>query len=183
MGLKEETAEKHRIAEQKEFNQRMFRGELSNEEYVIYLEQQLFIFGEFENNRKPINESLRRFDKIVNDVQELTTNSNGKILLSTINYVNYLSSLNNEDILPHVYLNYLALAYGGQMMKSNVPGSGRMYDFDNMMECVGSIRALQKDEWADEVNKGFDFLIEIFDELQNFTGPNSQSFRRNNYSM
>ena len=36
MGLREETAEKHRIVEQKEFNQRMFRGELTKEEYVNY---------------------------------------------------------------------------------------------------------------------------------------------------
>jgi hypothetical protein len=36
-----------------------------------------------------------------------------------------------------------------------------------MMECAGAIRAIQKDEWADEVNKGFDFMIEIFKELEN----------------
>jgi hypothetical protein len=59
-------------------------------------------------------------------------------------------------------------------MKSKVPGSGRMYDFDNMMECVGSIRAIQKDEWVDEVNKGFDFLINIFDELQNTIRPDGE---------
>ena len=176
MGLREETAEKHRIAEQKEFNQRMFRGELTKEEYVLYLEQQAWIFGEFENQRKPIHESLRRFDKIVEDVKELMGDNEGdaKILHSTIRYTSYLSNLNDEQLLPHVYLNYLALAYGGQMMKSKVPGSGRMYDFDNMMECVGSIRAVQKDEWAEEVNKGFDFLIDIFDGLQNTTRPNGE---------
>lgn len=177
MGLREETAEKHRIAEQKEFNQRMFRGELTNEEYLTYLEQQCIIFSELEDERiYPINESLRRFDKIIEDIKELLGEDDGeaKILYSTINYVNHLSSLNDEEVLPHVYLNYLALAFGGQMMKSKVPGSGRMYDFDNMMEAVGSIRAIQKDEWADEVNKGFDFLIEIFDDLQNFTRPNGE---------
>jgi hypothetical protein len=33
------------------------------------------------------------------------------------------------------------------------------------MECVGSIRAIQKDEWSDEVNKGFEFIINILNEL------------------
>ena len=42
-----------------------------------------------------------------------------------------------------------------------------MYDFENMHEAVGAIRATQKDEWADEVNKGFQFIINIADELQN----------------
>ena len=96
------------------------------------------------------------------------------LLHENLDYANYLITLDNETILPHIYLNYLALAYGGQMMKTKVPGSGRMYDFDNMMECVGSIRAIQKDEWVDEVNKGFDFLIEIFDELQNTIRPNGE---------
>ena len=69
--------------------------------------------------------------------------------------------------MAHVYLNYLAIMFGGQMMKTKVPSTGRMYDFENMMEAAGSIRAIQKDEWADEVNKGFDFMIEIFKELEN----------------
>jgi hypothetical protein len=55
------------------------------------------------------------------------------------------------------------------MMKEKTPGQGKMYDFENMMECAGSIRAIQKDEWADEVNAGFDFMIEIFKELEKCT--------------
>jgi len=56
--------------------------------------------------------------------------------------------------------------FGGQMMKANTPGAGNMYEFENMMESAGAVRAIQKDEWADEVNKGFDFMIEIFKELE-----------------
>ena len=41
MDLREATAELHSKAEKMEFNQRMFRGELSTEEYVKYLYQQL----------------------------------------------------------------------------------------------------------------------------------------------
>jgi hypothetical protein len=56
--------------------------------------------------------------------------------------------------------------YGGQMMKKSVPSYGRMYDFENMHEAAQSIRTVQKDEWAYEVNKGFDIIIMIFDELE-----------------
>jgi heme oxygenase len=174
MGLREETAEKHRIAEQKEFNQRMFRGELTKEEYVNYLTQQSLIFNQIEFGNNLPSDSLRRSEKITEDLKELKEQENYIVLPPTIEYVNYISNLTEEQLLPHIYLNYLALAYGGQMMKSKVPGSGRMYDFDNMMECVGSIRAVQKDEWAEEVNKGFDFLIDIFDGLQNSTRPNGE---------
>jgi hypothetical protein len=41
-----------------------------------------------------------------------------------------------------------------------------MYEFEDMNESAATIRAIQKDEWADEVNKGFNFMIEIFKELE-----------------
>ncbi len=174
MGLRELTAELHSKAEKMEFNQRMFRGDLSTDEYVKYLYQQLMIFEAIESKQLP-HPSLARVDKVKEDLSELNSSldkMNGP-LSSTMMYSNYLSSLTQEERLPHVYLNYLALAYGGQMMKKNVPGSGKMYDFENMHVSVGTIRAIQKDEWADEVNKGFQFIINIADELQNTTGLNS----------
>ena len=173
MELKEAIAELHSKAEKMEFNQRMFRGELSTEEYVKYLYQQLSIFDGIESSELP-HPSLARVDKVREDIVELTSKLDiMKILPITLAYSHYMSTLSQEERLPHVYLNYLALAYGGQMMKSKVPGSGKMYDFDNMQEAVGSIRALQQDEWADEVNKGFEYIITIVDELQKLTGSNS----------
>lgn len=173
MGLREATAELHSKAEKMEFNQRMFRGELSADEYVEYLYQQLSIFDIIEFNELP-HPSLSRVNKIREDILELSPQSSiVNITSATSEYIDYISSLTREEYLPHIYLNYLALAYGGQMMKTKVPGSGRMYDFDNMQEAVGSIRAVQSDEWADEVNKGFEFIIKIADELQNTTGLNS----------
>ena len=174
MGLKEATAELHSKAEKMEFNQRMFRGELSTDEYVKYLYQQLAIFDEIESEELP-HSSLARVDKVHEDILELSSSFNllDNILPITSMYSYYLSTVTEEERLPHIYLNYLALAYGGQMIKKNVPGSGRMYDFENMHEAIGAIRATQKDEWADEVNKGFQFIISIAGELQNNTGSNS----------
>ena len=172
MSLREATAELHSRAEKMPFNQRMFKGELSDVEYVNYLLQQMTIFNEFET-RDLVIKGLDRKQKVIEDILELNNGNlleENKICPATIYYAAYLKDLNDTNILPHVYLNYLALAYGGQMMKKVTPGSGKMYDFDNMQELVGGIRAIQKDEWADEVNKGFQFLIAIFDELQNFAG-------------
>ena len=171
MGLREATAELHSKAEKMEFNQRMFRGELSKEEYVKYLYQQLIIFEAIEAKQLP-HPSLARVDKVKEDLLELEYDEI-EYLPTAFEYSEYLLSLTQEELLPHIYLNYLALAYGGQMMKRNVPGSGRMYDFENMHEAVGAIRATQKDEWADEVNKGFQFIINIADELQNNTRRDS----------
>jgi hypothetical protein len=60
----------------------------------------------------------------------------------------------------------MALIFGGQMIKKSVPSSGQMYVFDDMQEVIQSIRTVQDDEWAEEVNKGFDFNILIFEELE-----------------
>jgi heme oxygenase len=176
MGLREATAELHSKAEKMEFNQRMFRGELSKEEYVKYLSQQYIIFSTIESVLPDLlHVDLVRTRKVQDDIKELQQEVNSPIvyLESAREYSTYLYSLNHEALYSHIYLNYLALAYGGQMMKKNVPGSGRMYDFENMHEAVGAIRAVQKDEWADEVNKGFQFIINIADELQNNTRRDS----------
>ncbi len=164
MGLREATAELHSTAEKTVFNQRMFRGELSQDEYLNYLIQQSYIFEEIENRKLP-HDSLKRLSKIQEDINELG-GYKFEILKSTADYFIYLGDRNQEQLNAHIYLNYLALVYGGQMMKSKVPGSGKMYEFENMQECISSIRAIQTDEMSDEVNKGFYYIINILNELQ-----------------
>lgn len=165
--LREVTQEKHKEAEQMPFNQRMLRGELSNQEYMHYLLQQYLLFLQMEVHELP-HPSLNRADKILSDIEELSEDVSVvdlKMLNSTGQYIRHIAQLTPEDLLPHIYLNYLALLFGGQMMKSKVPSEGKMYDFDDMNDCIQSIRSIQKDEWADEVNKGFQYIIDILDEL------------------
>ena len=169
--LKEAIAEKHSLAEKMPFNQRMFKGELRNEEYILYLAQQFSIFNAIERFELP-HPAFNRSVPVLTDIKELMEATEEHYieivpLESTLNYTNYLNTLTQEELLPHVYLNYLAIMFGGQMMKKNVPGSGKMYEFEgDMREIAGSIRAIQKDEWADEANKALDYNIAIFDELQ-----------------
>ncbi len=165
--LKEATSEKHKLAERKPFNVRMFRGLLSKDEYAIYLNQQLQIFRILDSKGLP-HVSLKRTEGVQEDLDELKSegHSTDLVLSSTDAYVNYLGSLTDEQALPHIYLNYMAIMFGGQMIRQSVPSKGRMYDFDHMQEAIQSIRNVQKNEWANEVNKGFDFNNSIFDELE-----------------
>ncbi len=169
MTLKEATAELHSKAEKMMFNQRMFRGELSQFEYLNYLIQQSYIFQEIEGRNLP-HPNLKRLDAIHNDISELGGYT-FKISKPTTDYVLYLGDLNQTQLNAHIYLNYLAIMFGGQMIKSKVPGSGKMYEFEgDMRELIGSVRAIQNDEMADEVNKGFQYIINILDELQTNAG-------------
>jgi hypothetical protein len=118
------------------FNQRLVKGDLSKDEYIAHLTQQLAIFDTIEVRELP-HPSLKRSNKIVEDIKELFGNEiiQITILSSTKEYTKYLDTLTQEQLLPHIYLNYLAI---------------------------------QKDEWADEVNTGFDYIIKIYDELQKY---------------
>lgn len=165
--LKEATAIKHKQAERMPFNARMFKGLLNKHEYALYLNQLLHVFQTIEHIGLP-HSSLNRAESLQADMDELKSQgyASDVILSSTKAYADYLGSLSYEQVLPHIYLNYMAIMFGGQMMKSFVPSTGRMYVFDNMQEAIQSIRIVQKDEWADEVNKGFDFNIALFEELE-----------------
>jgi heme oxygenase len=168
--LKEATSTKHKMAERMPFNVRMFKGLLSKDAYLLYLNQQLQIFQAIERIGIP-NDHLARTRHLQLDIEELHIQGyrSGDILESTRVYVEYLNSLSYEQLLPHIYLNYMAILFGGQMIKKAVPSTGKMYEFENMQEATQSIRNVQKDEWADEVNKGFDFIISIFEELEDST--------------
>jgi heme oxygenase len=165
--LKEATSAKHKIAERMPFNSRMFRGLLTKEQYLLYLNQQLQIFKAIESIGLP-HDGLKRTAHVQSDIEELKAEGHSAdlIISSTKAYSDYLSSLSYEEVLPHVYLNYMALIFGGQMIKKSVPSTGRMYAFDNMQDAVQAIRTVQRDNWADEVNKGFDYNISIFEELE-----------------
>ena len=163
--LKEATHDKHKEVERMPFNVKMFKGQLSVDEYGWYLRSQLNIFRTIETNFELPHEGLSRVEATAFDLMSLGIDS---LIcdVATRDYLEYLKVLDQDKINAHIYLNYLAIMFGGQMMKKNTPGPGKMYDFDNMMECMQSVRKIQKDEWAGEVNIGFDFMIKIMENLE-----------------
>lgn len=168
--LKEAIQQKHSQAEKMPFNQKMAKGELTNQEYLMYLYQLLPIFQAIEALPLP-HPSLARSEAVFADINELMDIQGAYegplvILPATKEYTTYLNTLTMPQLFPHVYLNYLAIMFGGQIMKERVPGSGKMYDFENMREAMGAVRQIQKDEWADEANKALDFNIAILAQLE-----------------
>ena len=164
--LKEATHDKHKEAERMLFNVKMFKGELTKEQYAKYLLSQLEIFSAIEENFQMPHEGLKRKYAVIEDLKSLDFHQLEIVDNATLKYAEYLRGLTQEEVNAHIYLNYLAIMFGGQMMKKQTPGDGNMYEFEDMNESAATIRAIQKDEWADEVNKGFEFMIEIFKELE-----------------
>ncbi|PID69794.1 MAG: hypothetical protein CR985_03990 [Flavobacteriales bacterium] len=171
--LRDATYDNHEKAEHMPFNKRMLDGKLSEEEYLMHLVQQLEVFKAIENIGLP-SEALSRVKPTQEDVDELRAKGckSNTILENSKKYVEYLKTLDKESVLPHIYLNYLALMYGGQVMKRVVPSTGKMYDFAKKKEAMQAVRKVQKDEWADEANKGYGFMIGILEELETYCAEN-----------
>jgi len=163
--LKEAIAEKHALAEKMPFNQKMFKGELSPAQYANFLKTQWDIFNTLETNFSLPHQGFERSNAIQSDLDELGIAPQS--VSAAENYTVFLKRLSQEDANAHIYLNYMALLFGGQLMKTKVPGLGKMYSFEQVPELVASIRHIQKDSWAGQANLGFDFIIEIFKELDN----------------
>lgn len=162
--LKEAIAERHAKAEKMPFNQRMFNGELSPSEYANYLKTQLEIFSTLETHFTLPHPGFERSKAIQEDLEELAIPP--KQVAASEKYVAFLKRLSQEDANAHIYLNYLALLFGGQLMQKKVPGSGKMYAFEHVPDLVTSVRSIQKDSWAAQANLGLDFVIEILRELE-----------------
>lgn len=175
MSLKESISHKHKLAESHPFNKSMIGGKLTVDHYLLYLLQMSEIFYAIEDKIE-LPPNICRFDRILFDIRDLDSQVSDEaefdlsVLRSTQRYVEHLSKLDQENLMAHVYLNYLALAFGGQMIKKSVPGEGKMYEFEDPSEVISYVRSRQKDEWADEANLGLDHTIAIYDELQAVLG-------------
>ena len=175
MSLKELTAENHKKAEQCAFNQLLMNGKLTNEQYGMYLCSQLAIYSTIENTFGLPYVEMGRQENVLDDLTELGIIDLGPIGRKTKEYCDYIHTLDIAEVLPHIYLNYMAVMMGGQIIKRFVPGSGRMYDFvdqANLEKYVAWIRTLQighDDVWAPEVNRAYEYIISIFDELYEYT--------------
>jgi heme oxygenase len=85
-------------------------------------------------------EHIARASNILKDMVELENEYNIlrhiELLCPVVaQYVEYVMELeDNDDILAHIYVRHFGDMYGGQMIKKRQPGSGTMYDFENVEE-------------------------------------------------
>lgn len=167
MSIKIKTQDIHTKAEQNTFNSRLAKGELTESEYLFYLYQLKHLFTALERGELP-HPDMYRVSKIEQDIQELKSQNPIELFVvpSIQQYVDHLNSLSDTDLLPHIYTNYFAVLFGGQMIKVNAPGAGAMYEFDNKDQIIQAIRSLEQDQWEHEVRKAFEFNIEMCNDIQ-----------------
>ena len=173
--LKELTWENHQKAERTEHARKLLKG-MTPREYHRYIYNQYVQYAALESHAKNWGvltgiEHICRAALIREDLEELERDNgiqrNVDLLCPVVNrYVGHVMGLQNyEDILAHIYVRHFGDMYGGQMIAKRNPGSGKMYEFEDVENLKATVRHRLSDDMADEANRCFEFAMELFEEL------------------
>lgn len=180
MNLKELTWENHKKAERKGFASTLMSGKITPDLYYKYLTNQFYAYIMLEESLRVCGfgkeHPVYRATKILNDLQELEREYElvfdpALITPSITQYITHVENLekskNLDGLIAHMYVRHFGDMYGGAMIAKKVPGSGKMYEFEDKENLKTLLRELLNDDMADEANRCFEFAIRLFEELGN----------------
>jgi heme oxygenase len=168
--LREITNAKHREVEALPLIQKILTGGITKNEYICYLYELSFIYDTLETIAKQNGvwnglEGMERTERIREDLKELRPNYSRELLSSTKQYIDYLHTVPTELFMAHIYVRHTGDMYGGKLMARVVPGSGKMYEFENRPTLIKKLNEKLTLDIGDEANLAFDHYIKIFSEL------------------
>lgn len=174
MSLRDLTHEVHQQAERTEFARKLIKG-LSPKEYHLYLYNQYMIYSILETAAETVLPELKeiyRANRIYADLRELereySIETTPDMLMPVVSaYERHVIKLDRNGLLAHIYVRHFGDMYGGQMIKKRNPGSGTMYDFDDVENLKIKVRSMLSDDMAEEARICFDFAIRLFKDLSN----------------
>lgn len=169
MTLKEATADLHKEAESLPLIRSIFEGRVNKQAYADYLYQLHLIYVTIEEIADELGvirgiEGIKRSHLIRQDIAELTEIEEKYTLRKpTLEYRDYLQSLrgDSDKILAHMYVRHMGDMYGGQMLKKVTPGTGKMYDFDDLDRLKSEFRNRLTDDMGIEARVAFKHNINI----------------------
>ena len=105
--------------------------------------------------------------KIQADIEELGVSEMylSEITINYKKYIEYLSAHSPQLLIAHLYVRHFGDMYGGSMIKSKVPGSGTMYDFENKKELIETISAKLNEDLGIEANLAMQRSIDLLTDL------------------
>lgn len=168
--MHESVKEIHDEVENLPFSVALAEGNLTHHQKTAYLNNLWFIFQTLEHDiyRDLPHPDLHRCETIEQTLEEMGEELNGKWMTKGVeDYMFYILGAEDykEKWSAHVYLNYMALMMGGQIVSKHNPEMVSLWDFNNRTECVNAIRELEWD-W-DQVYKGFTYHQRMLEELNN----------------
>jgi len=175
MSLKDLTWEHHKNAERQKFVKVMFSGKIDPKLYATFLFNQHQAYDLLEAmamahgifNDMP---DVRRAPKIYEDFKELWQDDTLPAVKDSIKeYIQHLKTIKDDKqaLMAHVYVRHMGDLSGGQMIRKKVPGSGHMFDFENIDYAKAVIRSRINDDMQEEAKKCFEFATKLFREMLN----------------
>jgi heme oxygenase len=175
--LREHTNEKHRAVENTEFVQYMLHGNITADDYAVYLQQFHAIYATIEHHAEQAGmltdlPDIKRADRIRQDIEEqgypvLPEDQLLPAVQRWCQRIRDLQAARQEDqIFAHVYVRHMGDLYGGKVIAKRVPGSGRSYEFADRPALIKAFDAKLNLGLLDEALRAFDLAGELFTELQ-----------------
>ena len=174
MSLKDLTHDAHRNAETQPFVKILFSGKINPKLYATFLKNQHPCYEILEVCAMPHQllhglPDIRRAPAILQDFQELWDESDcePQIVPATERYIKYILSIKDDParLMAHLYVRHMGDLAGGQMIAKRVPGSGKMYQFEDPEILKMAIRAKIDDSMAEEAKVCFQFAADMFKDL------------------
>jgi heme oxygenase len=174
MSLRDLTHDAHKNAETQPFVKVLFSGKINPKLYATFLKNQHPCYEILEVCAMPHQllhglPDIRRAPAILADFQELWTEADGdpQMLPTTDNYIKYILSIKDqpERLMAHIYVRHMGDLAGGQMIAKRVPGSGRMYQFEDADVLKTAIRERINDNMAEEAKVCFQFAADMFKDM------------------
>lgn len=194
MSLKKLTDSAHRKAEQSKWAQLLISGNMTNRQYGQYLYNQLQAYSALETrahelnlfNKYPILKSIARANCIAADLVFFKYHTG--LEKSTLDYMDYTTTLTEEEVLAHIYVRHFGDMHGGQIIKSKLPKPNlgsippdsdrdiivsedwwtNLYTFENKYEIIKEVRSMLTLDMADEANICFNYAIDLFYDLEKY---------------
>lgn len=194
MSLKKLTDSAHRKAEQSKWAQLLISGTMTNRQYGQYLYNQLQAYSALETrahelnlfNKYPILKSIARANCIAADLAFFKYHTG--LEKSTLDYMDYTTTLTEEEVLAHIYVRHFGDMHGGQIIKSKLPKPNlesippdsdrgiiasedwwtNLYTFENKYEIIKEVRSMLTLDMADEANICFNYAIDLFYDLEKY---------------
>ena len=152
----------------------MLESHIKEKHYVMFLQQMYNVYSNVEYFAGACGilkglEGIQRAESIRADLKELGYGLSSSILPATNKYRERIVELyygeNQAHLLAHVYVRHMGDLYGGKVIAKRVPGSGKMYQFEDRPALIKALDAKLSLDIVDEALLGFDLAKGIFDEL------------------
>lgn len=171
MSLKEQTAEKHRLAEQTPFMKAVFKQTLPREVWKEWTYWKSLFYYAIETKCKDAGlltgiEDIQRTESLTLDYREMGVDPNRNSINHVLaEYIHYIGSLDPNKALAHLYTWHMGDMFGGQMIKKIVEGPHNSLEFKDPQTIIASLRSKLTDDLGQEANVAFDWAIKLMNEL------------------